>query len=265
MVEHLQEERWSDLFLKLRCLNPDVLGEFDKVLFPTRTPLVQQSVLPLFELPAPAGHVAGCTAEHGELVKDKHWPPGVGEEEVGSQRRRVGHGAERCGVSSCERRGPGIDCHQAVAHSGAGLPDESFLRAVDTHRGRVELRGSEPQHLRPRKHSVAQRAKLHFSSDAIERRNNPRVCQAVRLWNKVAEREAVKRAASVIHETRGLWVRQERTVSERVAKLLLERGSEIDREWRLPLQLKYVGTRVVVAGHEGVLPGFWRRLEQEWR
>ena len=68
MVEHLQEERWSDLFLKLHCLNPDVLGEFDKVLFLDTDTLVQQSVLPLFELPAPAGHVAGCTAEHGELV-----------------------------------------------------------------------------------------------------------------------------------------------------------------------------------------------------
>jgi hypothetical protein len=103
------------------------------------------------------------------------------------------------------------------------------------------------------------------SSDARERRNHPRVCQAVRLWSKVAGREAVRRAASVIKETRGTWIRQERTVSERVAKLLQERGGEIDREWRLPLQLKYVGTRVAVAGHEGVLPEFWRRLEQEWR
>ena len=32
MVEPLQEERWgADLFLKLHCLNADVLGDFEKV------------------------------------------------------------------------------------------------------------------------------------------------------------------------------------------------------------------------------------------
>jgi len=281
MVVPDQEDKWGvDLFMKLHTLNASVLPEFDKVLFLDTDTLVQQSLLPLFDLNAPAGHVAGCTADHGELVKEHQWPP-----------REKGKWEVNAGVLLMEpneaefRRVQGeVQVSTAAKHSNT--PEQTFL--MHHFYGRWTHIGSAWNCVVPR-HNIYGHDKiplgnahiLHYlgtsakpwvdtllvplvvSSEGKERRNDPRVTQAVRLWKRVAQRETVQRALSVINDVRGPWKKEERTVSDRVARKLQEKGHVVERDWRLPLQLKYSGTRVAVAAHEAVIAIVWRRLEHE--